>query len=192
MGKERFSFFAVRHLESSFASSATTWSLSTCTCTSTHIQAKFCSSEAVRAWTVFLIGFDVALLGFVSSLLCGCTVEYFWSDGYGLWGWVWCWGQNRKEGAAKEPFTSCCVLHDSRLLCKSQLGLPKVGLPHCLTSQSWNTTYARCGCVYVDGWQVIEWTIAKAGWPSFMPAWPCCGQRPYHEHLRLKKAPNLV
>ena len=31
-----------------------------------------------------------------------------------------------------------------------------------------------------------QFTFAEAGWPTFMPAWPCCGRRPHHGHLRLK------
>ena len=87
----------VRHLESSFASFATTRSRSTCTCTSIQIQAKFV------AWSCE--SFDVSL--FVSLSLCldsqarcsaGGSVGHFWSDRYELWGCVS--AEAEKEGAA--------------------------------------------------------------------------------------------
>ena len=33
-----------------------------------------------------------------------------------------------------------------------------------------------------------RFTFAEAGWPTFLPAWPCCGRRPHHGHLSFKMA----
>ena len=61
----------VRHLESSFASFATTRSRSNCTCTSIQILAKFVAWSC-ESLTFFLVRFAVTLFGwFASSLLCG-------------------------------------------------------------------------------------------------------------------------
>ena len=65
----------VRHLESSFASFATTRSRSTCTCTSIHILAKFVPGSC-ESLDIFLVRFAVALSGIASS----DAVQMVWLD----------------------------------------------------------------------------------------------------------------
>ena len=90
------------HLESSFASFATTPSRSTCRCTSIQIQAKFVA-WSVRAWTFSL---------FVSLSLCvdlqarcseGGSVGHFWFNYYELWGCVIVLRPRRKERPKGPP-----------------------------------------------------------------------------------------
>ena len=137
----------VRHLESSFAGFATTWSRSTCTCTSIQILAKFVEWSC-ESLDVFLARFAVALFGIAIKLVSVRAVALDSSRpmATNLWERGLCWDRERRSGLralqlmSLAPSSSCHLLHgDNKLSYLSWLGLPKVELPHCWAFQPWNT-----------------------------------------------------